>query len=70
MGVVMERMSDPQYTASVYLDVLDRLERLVELLEARPEWEVDCTHWPGRPSGDGWEPFAGDGTRVYWRRRL
>lgn len=65
----MDRRSDPTYTTPVDADVLDRLDRIVELLEARSEWEVDCTYWPARPSGDSWEPFAADGARVYWRRR-
>lgn len=77
----MERESDNNNLAPVYKDILDRLERVIELQEAAQdtaatsvEWEFMYTNADAGGTLVGWEPFAvtspSPGVHfVWWRRR-
>ncbi len=79
----MERESENKHLGPFQKDVLDRLERIIEILgdlvgalrrdHTEATWEVTLTRSnpteaPYSP-GPGWEPMAYNGTVFYWKRR-
>ena len=74
----MERHSENAHLSPYHRDVLERLDRIIELLEAEKdaEWDVCDTHQeqdnPVTLTA-GWKPFAvtqdPGGYRLWWCRR-